>query len=171
MTKENNTNPFYDKKVQKILDKLISEEMIAYYFYTGCIVASCCDVKKQLKTIFTDIAADELSDHYNKLVEFAISNGYDIPFKPKDYEKNAASSLSKQLDKLKTKQEISYYVNEAFKQEETAINSYEEAMSYKDIPYELNAILMQNFYDEKEHLSKLETLKNALEAGAQLAWC
>jgi len=34
-------NPFYDDKVQKILNKLISEEVIANNFYIGCIAAAC----------------------------------------------------------------------------------------------------------------------------------
>mgnify|MGYP004537276137 CR=1 FL=1 len=32
-------NPLYDKKLQKMLDKLISEEMIASMFYVACIQA------------------------------------------------------------------------------------------------------------------------------------
>lgn len=32
-------NPLYDKKLQKMLDKLISEEMIASMFYAACIQA------------------------------------------------------------------------------------------------------------------------------------
>ena len=72
---ENKTdNPFYNKKVQDILSKLISEEMLANMTYRNAIMAGF-DVEKMpidnfptLNKPFQTIADDELSDHHKALV-------------------------------------------------------------------------------------------------------
>ena len=161
--KANEDNPFYDAKVQKILNKLISEEVIASQFYSACIAAVKKDQKNILKEMFDEIAFDEISDHYKNLCEWAIANDYSIPYKFKDYEKFAAQSVVKQFDKLKDNQEATYYVAEALKSEDDAIASYTEAMEYEQLPQELNAILISNYYDEVEHKQNLETLESAVK--------
>lgn len=161
-------NPFYDEKVQKILNKLISEEVIANNFYIGCIAAACKCQKAMFNDMFVDIAIDELDDHCKKLCDWASANDYSVPYKFKDYEKHASKSVVEQFDKLKDDQEASYYVEEALKSEKDAIQSYEEAMKYEDLPQELNAILLQNYYDEIEHHENLQTLKMAVDGQVDL---
>lgn len=78
-------NPLYDKKLQKTLDKLISEEMIASMFYTACIQAVQKSDKHLIEEMFTEIAIDELSDHMKHLVEWATANDYSVPYKFKDF--------------------------------------------------------------------------------------
>ena len=161
-------DPFYDAKVQKILNKLVSEEIIASNFYLGCIMACQPDERKAFSEMFIEIAQDEMDDHCKKLCVWASNCGYSVPFKFKDFEKYAAKSVFAQYDKLKDGQGASYYVDEAIKSEEDAIKSYKEAMEYEDIPQDLNAILLQNYYDELEHLENLQTLKMAVDGQVDL---
>ena len=161
--KNKEDNPLYDAKIQKILNKLISEEVIANSFYIGCIAAACKCQKAVISDMFVEIAVDELDDHYKKLCEWAIANDYSVPFKFKDYEKIAEKKTVEQFNSLKEEQEASYYVAEAIKSEEEAIKSYNEALEYDDLPQDLNAILLQNKYDEIEHYENLDTLKNAID--------
>lgn len=162
-------NPLYDKKLQDILNKLISEEVIANQFYIGCIKAACKCQKTVIREMFIDIAVDELDDHAKNLIQWAEYNDYSVPYKFKDFEKYAAKTVVKQLDQLKDDQEAAYYVAEGLKSEEDAIASYKEAMEYEDVPQDLNAIFLQNYYDEIEHHENLATLKNAIDAGADLS--
>ena len=156
-----------EKAIQKVLNKIMSEEILAHMFYMGCIVATCKCKSDVFSGMFSEIAEDELNDHFMKLKNWALDNGFEVPFKMKDYIKYAERD-NKQLDKLKIDEDPIYYINEATTSEAAAINSYEEALNNKDIPYELNAILLQNYYDELEHLEKLNVLKFAIEAGAEL---
>lgn len=156
-------NPLYDAKVQKILNKLISEEVIANNFYVGCIAAACKCQKALFNDMFAEIAIDEMDDHCKHLCEWATANDYSVPFKFKDYEKFAGKGVVEQFDKLKEEQDASYYVAEAIKSEEDAIKSYNEALEYDDLPQDLNAILLQNKYDEIEHYENLMTMKNVID--------
>ena len=163
-------NPDYDPKIQKLVNKLISEETIAHDFYIGCIMAVDKDEVHCIENIFVETADDELNDHCKSLVKWAKANGYDVPFKYKDYEKEASPSVVKQYRDLKTKQSAKFYIEEAIKSEHDAIASYEEALKNKNLPYELYSIILNNYYDEEEHLEKFQTLLTATEANATLTW-
>ena len=156
-----------DRQIQKVLNKILSEELVAHMFYMGCTVATCPCKGQEFSQMFIDIAEDELNDHFMKIKTWAIANDYEVPFKFKDYEKYASESF-KQVENLKKEQEAIYYVNEAIKSEQDAIKSYEEALSVEALPYDLHAALTQNYYDECEHLNSLTILKYALENGAEL---
>lgn len=60
MTKE-------EKSTQKILNKIMSEELLANMFYTGCIVAADKDEAELFEKLFVEIAEDELDDHFMTL--------------------------------------------------------------------------------------------------------
>ena len=167
---QKNDNPDYDPKIQKLVNKLISEETIAHDFYIGCIMAVDKDEVCCIENIFVETANDELNDHCKSLVKWAKDNGYDVPFKYKDYEKEASPSVVKQYRDLKTKQSAKFYIEEAIKSEHDAIASYEEALKHKHLPYELYSIILNNYYDEEEHLEKFQTLLTATEANATLTW-
>ena len=128
---QKNDNPDYDPKIQKLVNKLISEETIAHDFYIGCIMAVDKDEVCCIENIFVETANDELNDHCKSLVKWAKDNGYDVPFKYKDYEKEASPSVVKQYRDLKTKQSAKFYIEEAIKSEHDAIASYEEALKNK----------------------------------------
>lgn len=161
-------NPLYDKKLQKALDKLISEEMIASMFYTACVHAVKKDERHLIEEMFTEIAVDELNDHAKHLISWAGANDYSVPYKFKDFQDHAAASVVRQYNKLKDDGDASYYVKEALKSEDDAIKSYKEALEYDGVPQDLNSILLQNYYDEEEHHEELCTLKDALDGQVEL---
>ena len=77
--------------------------------------------------------------------------------------------IGKDEYKIKMYEDPLYYIDEAIKSEQFAIASYEEVLQdTTNIPYELNAIMLQNYYDELEHLDDLMVMKYAIEAGAEL---
>lgn len=163
MNKEDMTNTI--PSVQKALNKLISEELAAGLFYNGCLLAAGAITDESFARFFNETAVDELEDHMKHLKHWAISNGYSVPFKPKDYEKYAEKGI-KQLNNLKSGKDINYYIDEAIKSEEDAIASYDEIMQDDNIPYDLYAIMQQNMYDEIDHLEGLKFLKYAFDADA-----
>lgn len=138
------------KKIQKMLNRLISEEIIARDFYNGCINA--CNKSDFFKDDFEKVAEDEFEDHAKNMIDWAKENGYSVPFKYGDYEKYADEECVKQLKNLKKDEEIGYYLSEAVKSEVNAIKSYEEFVWNNDIPMDLKGILLRNYYDELEHL-------------------
>ena len=153
--------------VQKILNKLISEEIAASMFYNGCMIAAEDKTNEAFNKLFSTIADDELNDHYNKLKNWAVANDYSVPFKLKDYNKYAEESI-KQLENLKKNKDLSYYVDEAIKSEQMALSSYVEALENDSVPYDLNALMMQNYYDECEHYDNLSFMKYAFGAEAEI---
>lgn len=169
---ESKNSDYYDidDKTQKIINKLVSEEVIAHDFYIACTVASDKDVSREFSKMFISTAADEMDDHCKSICQWALDNGYRVPFKYKEYNKYASKDMIKQLNALKSKQDAKYYVEEAIKSENDAIESYEEAMKYDGLPYELHTIFMKNYYDEQQHLDDLQTLLTAVDANAHLTW-
>lgn len=75
-------NPYYNPKIQKILNQLISEEWIAgqmYKFYVYAMedqedIDFCQDT-------FNEISEDELNDHMESMISWARTYGYSIPCK------------------------------------------------------------------------------------------
>ena len=168
---KNENSPLYDAKVQKILNKLISEENLSYMTYNQSLYA--CDPAEAVNIydMFLEIAEDELNDRAKKLIKFAIANDYDIPVNIKEYKKYASEASWKLYDGLKKNKDAAYYVTEAIKSEKDAIESYEEALKLIDeLPYELYSIIQGNYYDEVEHLNNLHTLELANSACATLSW-
>lgn len=166
MKQKNDEN--YNPKIQKALNKLISEEIIASEQYIGSIVATCTCQSSEFAQIFEGIADDEYDDHYKKLVAYAIANDYDVPFKWKDYEKHADPKAFRLLSSLKTGEKTKYYIEKAVESEKLAVESYMQIAQDPDLPYEFTSICWQIYYDEVEHLSKLAILNDALAAGAEL---
>ena len=161
-------DPLYNKKIQEALDKLIAEEIIANAFYIGCIVSTSPEKADVFWNMFNDIAIDELDDHYKSLSDYAVDNDYDVVFKYKDLEKNADKRVVKQFNSPKAGQDPKYYVDEAIKSEEYAIESYKKIIDDNELPYEFISILYQNYYDELEHLQKLKILSDAMENNVEL---
>lgn len=59
------------KNTEKILKKLISEEIIASDFYNGCVSNVKPEQAVFIAKKFQEIAADEMGDHWASLDEFA----------------------------------------------------------------------------------------------------
>ena len=158
-----------DSKIQKIINKLVSEEVIAHDFYTGCMRAMKKNVDS-IDDIFRSIAIDEQNDHAVELAKWAKANGYSVPSKYAEYEKYAEESVVLQFRRLKRDQSMEYYIEEAIKAEKYAIDSYSEVLNNDkiELPYDLIAIVYKNFYEECEHSNKFTTTLLTVQANAEL---
>jgi len=123
------------------LNKLISEEIIAHDQYIGSIVATCKCQSDEFAEMFVDIANDEYDDHFKKLVEYAIANDYDVPYKYKDYEKYADPKVFKLLNSLKSGEKTKYYIAQAVEAEKFAVEGYLTIAQDQDLPYDFTSIL------------------------------
>lgn len=153
-----------EKNTQKILEKLISEERIAVDFYMGALNNVKPEQRALIHDKFKEIALDEKHDHFKKLVKFATLNGYEVPFKYKDFEKFASKKTVNLFNSLKVGEDALYYIEKAIESEKDAIASYEKALS-EEFVFELQAVLLNNYYDELEHLEELELLYQCTAMG------
>lgn len=167
--KKEDVKPMYNKKYQNILNKLIAEEVIAHDLYIGCIMSINKEDVCNISNMFNKIAIDEMDDHCKKLADWAYANDYEVIFKYKDYLKYADEKLVSLFNNLKRNESVEYYFKKAIESEECAIKSYKEVLEKQgnDVPYDLYSILIQNSYDEDEHLRDLQDLYYALQHNAE----
>lgn len=155
------------KNTQKILNKLISEERIAVDFYLGAISNVNPTQRCIIEEKFTEIGIDEKNDHLKKLVRFANTFGYDVPFKYKDFEKYASKKMVSKFNGLKNGKDALYYIENAIESEKDAIQSYEEALA-EECVFDFQPVLLNAYYDEIQHLEDLELLCNCVKLGVVL---
>ena len=155
-----------NKKVQATLNKLISDEWFAGQIYRNFVMIVDPKQRQAIHDEMLDVASDEINDHYKKLVEYAISNGYDVPASYLEIKKFADSADVKLFEKTIRNKDAKYYVKLGIDSEKRAIEAYEEALNAKEVlaDVELEMILKNNYYDELDHLSKFEFMLNSLVA-------
>lgn len=155
-----------NKKIQATLNKLISDEWFAGQIYRNFVMIVDPKQRQAIHDEMLDVASDEINDHYKKLVEYAISNGYDVPASYSEIKKFADSDDVKLFEKTARNKDAKYYVKLGIDSEKRAIEAYEEALNTKDVlaDVELEMILKNNYYDEIDHLSKFEFTLNSLVA-------
>lgn len=158
-----------EKKVQKALNKLISEEWMAGTMYKQMLLACKQDEVKTLVELVHETAVDEIDDHYAKLVKYAVSYGFDVPCHVKDYEKYASDACVKMFNNFKKDQDAGYYITQIIEAEKDAISSYEEILDDEELPQEFLAVVLPNYYDEIEHLENFGTLNIAYNASVQIS--
>lgn len=159
-----------NKTIQKHLNKLIAEEFTASLLYKALAENIEMFFKKEndsVVSILKDIAHDEYSDHYKALTTWALDNDFVFPVSYTELEKNS-EKCSKQLNSINKKTDIKTCIKIAIQSELDAIESYEEAIKEKEIPYELNTICVHNYYDELEHLNKLQTVMTVVDFDVSL---
>lgn len=159
-----------ERKVQEVLSKVISEEMLANLLYHNAVLAMQPEDVCKVFDMFKTIAEDELDDHYQALCAYAFQNGFAVPFSEKEYKKCADKEQWNVYDSMKKGQEASYYIKLSMQLEVLAIKSYGEVLKDRSLPYDLLSVLQKNYYDELQHLDDLKTLSIAVEASADLAW-
>lgn len=164
-----NTSPFFVKKIQDMLNKVISEEWIAGNLYRQMILGCSADNRSVIKSLFSTIASDELNDHMTSLIDWAIEHGYDVPSKISEFTKYAKADAT-QLEKFKTNQTADYYIAEALKSEQSAVESYTAALDIPEIVNftDLQSLLWHIFYDEQEHITNLNSALIAYQASVNL---
>lgn len=170
MTKIEIENPYMDKDIQKALNKLISEEWIASNMYQQMIFGCIPEERGVIYELFTSIANDEMHDHMKSLVDWCMQHAYDIPCKTAEFKRYASAADVKLLDTFKTKQNAAYYIEKAIESEKSAIESYKAVIDSGNIAQftDLQSIIWNNYYDEQEHLEKLNSALIAYEANADM---
>lgn len=162
-------DPNYSEKVQKALNKLISEEWFAGNTYI--LFANALDRDDRnyeaIRSAFDETAIDELQDHMKSMIQFALQNGYDVPSTFSEFKKYADKEDVKLFETFKKGKDSDYYLKLALESEQRAIVSYEEVVEGLDelaFLTELQAILKNNYYDEVEHLESFNFLKYTIDA-------
>jgi ferritin-like protein len=157
-----------EKKNEKILKKLISEEWIASNFYEQMIYACVPEERDVICDIFLKNRDDEKNDHYAKLIDFCIENGFDVPCKMSDYEMYADENIVKQFDKWSKGKNAGYYIEQAIKSEEDAVKSYLEVLNDESVFDCIKRLVLEFYYDELEHLGNLNSLLIAYNVSAKI---
>lgn len=162
-------DPNYSEKVQKALNKMISEEWLAGNTYN--LFASAIDRDdrnyRAVRDAFIETAVDELQDHMRSLLDFAFAYGYDIPSTFSEFKKYADKEDIKLFETFKKGKDSSHYLDLAIKAEQRAIEAYEKVLDETDelaVLTELQGILKNNYYDEQEHLESFNFLKYTIDA-------
>ena len=155
------------KKDRKFVGKLISEEWMATELYRSLVISCADGARDTIAKMFQANADEEYLDHFAKLVNFAISRGFDIPCRFDDYAKNADERAVK-LMRFKKGGDAEYCIGVAMESEELAIESYAEVLNDKDVSPDMRALVLEMYYDEVDHLNNLKTLLLATRVGAYL---
>ena len=155
-----------EKDIQKMLNKLISDEWFAGNIYKQFAILVKPEQRNAIFDTMVDVADDELNDHYKSLVEFALQNGYSVPTTYSEMKKFADKEDIKLFENCRKGEDAIWYVGKGIEAENRAIKTYEE---YVDQDWlnkypELQMIVKNNYYDEVEHLNTFEFMMDSFEA-------
>lgn len=149
--------------LQQAIKTLIAEEWIAGQLYllwaTGCNDSnSTCDM-------LFDLFKDEIEDHYINLCDKAWMFELKLPRNVDEYLKIAGKPMQKAWeDSQKIGKPVEFYLENAILGEVAAIMTYEAVLN--QFPTELNElielkqVILNNYYEEQEHLGKLQFTLN-----------
>lgn len=136
-----------EKKIQKVIGKLVSEEWIAAELYRSLVISCTDEARMRIAKMFNTNADEEYIDHFTKLVNFAISSGIEIPCRFEEYVKKADERAVKLL-KFKKDGDAEYCIGVAIESENLAIESYAEILNDEDVPQEVKTLAFEMYYDE-----------------------
>lgn len=156
-----------DTKIQAALNKLISDEWFAGQMYKQFALAVKEDERSQIAQQMIDTAIDELTDHIKNLIDFALSNGYDVPTTYNAMKKFADKDDVKLFEDAKQNQPALYYVKKAIESENRAIEAYQKYVDDYAFAHDfqdLKIILQGNYFDEIDHLNNFEFIEKSLDA-------
>ena len=165
-TEEANAIEENKKNIQKMLNKLISDEWFAGHIYKQFILLVKADGRNAISEPMHDVATDEIDDHFKNLVEFALLNGYSVPVTYSEMKKFADKDDVKLFENCKKDEDAIWYVQKGIESEKRAIDAYDEYVDenwLNDFP-ELQIIIRNNFYDEIEHLNTFKFMLESFEA-------
>lgn len=144
-----------NKRIQAALNKLISDEWFAGQIYRNFAMVVKAEDRAVIHDEMLETASDEINDHYNKLVVFALTNGYNIPATYNEMKKFADDEDIKLFEKGQKNKDAGYYLKISIDAEERAIETYEKFLQDKEViaNVDMQMILKNNYYDEIEHLN------------------
>lgn len=138
------------------LNSILADEALAHQFYNLCVVAMKGNKRHELEEVAKDNGKDEFEDHYMNLCNWMQSKGIKVVTSYSEYDnitnctkfdvKDGESTVSI-LDKLITS-------------EMEAIDVYETIIPETEL--DLNTMLSSFLKDEREHLKKLQDIKDEI---------
>ena len=157
------------KNIQKMLDKLISDEWFAGNVYKQFVLLIDPQQATTIEELMLETAQDEIDDHLANLANFAARNGYSIPATYGEMKKFADKEDVKLFEKCAKGKDALFYIEEALKSEQRAIEVYDKYVDEDQLNAvpELQMIIKNNFYDEIDHFKNFKFAKESIEAMKQ----
>ena len=156
-----------DKDVQSAIDKLVSDEWFAGQMYKQFVLLVKEEDRSKIEGEMLEIAADELDDHLRSLVEFALSYKFSVPSTYNEMKKLADKEDVKLFENCKKNEDAVFYLEKGIEAEKRAIETYQKYVDDYQFAHffqDFKLIVQNNYYDEIDHLHKLEFMKDSLEA-------
>jgi len=157
-----------EQSLKACVKKLVAEDYTQGQLYTMWTLAASPDQKPALSQLFGSIAAEETAKHAMQLVAWCDQNNCEVPCSEAEIKRLATAKTKSAMSSIRRGQPASYYVDQAIKQKQATIIEHRKAIDNQYVCQytELQALLWSIYYDEEEHLRKLETAKSAFGAGA-----
>lgn len=156
-----------DKDVQAAINKLVSDEWFAGQMYKQFVLLVKEEDRSKIAGEMLEIAADELDDHLRSLVEFALSYRFSVPSTYNEMKKLADKEDVKLFENCKKNEDALFYLENGIEAEKRAIETYQKYVDDYEFAHffqDFKLIVQNNYYDEIDHLHKLEFMKDSLEA-------
>lgn len=138
------------------LNSILADEFLAAMFYRLCIVAMKGRKQHQLEELAEENGKDELEDHYKNLYEWMQSKGIRVETSLSKYE-NITNCTKLNVEDGESTNSI---IDKLILSENEAIDVYESIIPETEL--DLNTMLCGFLKDEREHLKKLEDIKNEM---------
>lgn len=156
-----------DKDVQAAIDKLVSDEWFAGQMYKQFVLLVKEEDRSKIAGEMLEIADDELDDHLRSIIEFALSYGFSVPSTYSEMKKLADKEDVKTFESCKKGQDALFYIQKGIEAEKRAIETYQKYVDDYEFSHffqDFKLIVQNNYYDEIDHLNKLEFMKSSIEA-------
>lgn len=139
------------------LNSVLADEFLASIFYRLSIVAMKGCKQHELEELAKENGEDELEDHYKNLYEWMQSKGIKVVTDVSEYE-NITNCTKLGVEDGESTASI---IDKLILSENEAIDCYESLIPETEL--DLNTMLCGFLKDEREHLKKLEDIKNEME--------
>lgn len=144
------------EELESKLNSILADEFLASMFYRLCVVAMKGNKQNQLEELAEENGKDELEDHYKNLYEWMQSKGIKVITSISEYENITNCTKFEVQDGEST----SSIVDKLITSEMEAIDVYETIIPETEL--DLNTMLCGFLNDEREHLKKLQDIKDEM---------
>ena len=140
------------------LQSLVSEEFLAWEMYQLAIVSMKGRKQHLLEEVSKDNGEDEFNDHFKNLCMWMQSNGIKVVTSRKEMDNLSQCTSFDFSDGMSTEQIIDMLILS----ENEAISHYEDVLNIDEVKNDLNTMLCGFLKDEREHLKKLQDIKDEM---------
>ena len=156
-----------DKDVQAAINKLVSDEWFAGNIYRYFVISVNEEDRSKISGEMLDISSDELNDHLKSIIDFALANGFSVPASYNEMKKFADKEDVKLFENCKKNENALFYIDKGIDAENRAIKTYQKYVDDYDFSHsfqDFKLIIQNNYYDEIDHLDKLNFMKKSIES-------